>query len=118
MFSGGIQFIIPSYQRPYSWDIENCRKLYEDLISAYNEKSDYFLGNIILAVSDENTYKPRIVDGQQRLITIWLLFKSLSVILPSLKVLRDALCIYNWDGTHGEQKVSSLVFESNDDEMT
>ena len=47
------QIIIPPYQRPYSWGKEECYQLYQDFLDAYNLKSDYFIGNIILAVSEK-----------------------------------------------------------------
>ena len=58
------QIIIPPYQRPYSWGIEECYQLYQDFLDAYNLKSDYFIGNIILAVSEKEKKTPRIIDGQ------------------------------------------------------
>lgn len=111
LFTGREQFIIPSYQRPYSWEFDQCQKLYEDIVAAYNGNRDYFIGNIILAVSDDTHKDPRVVDGQQRLISIWLMFKALSVILPSTKILHDVLCCYNWDGSDSSIKIESQVFE-------
>ena len=65
------QIIIPPYQRPYSWGIEECYQLYQDFLDAYNLGSDYFIGNIILAVCENEKKSPRIIDGQQSIITIW-----------------------------------------------
>lgn len=111
LYTGREQFIIPSYQRPYSWEQEQCQKLYDDIVSAYNENKDYFIGNIILAVSDDTKQDPRVVDGQQRIISIWLMFKALSVILPNTRILKDVLCCYNWDGSDSSIKIDSKVFE-------
>ena len=77
------QYIIPDYQRPYSWGQEQCSKLYDDINEAFNADIDYFIGNIILAVGEKSKDKPRVVDGQQRLISIWLIFKVLSVLKPA-----------------------------------
>ena len=52
LFTGREQYIIPPYQRPYSWGEDQCQQLYEDIVAAFNEKNDYFLGNIVLAVSE------------------------------------------------------------------
>ena len=114
LFTGREQFVIPSYQRPYSWEFDQCQKLYDDIVAAYNEKRDYFIGNIILAVSDDTKQDPRVVDGQQRLISIWLMFKALSVILPNTRILKDVLCCYNWDGSDSIIKIDSKVFEVTD----
>lgn len=92
------QYIIPDYQRPYSWGQEQCGKLYDDINEAFNADLDYFIGNIILAVGEKSKDKPRVVDGQQRLISIWLIFKVLSVLKPEVRILKDAIQTYNWDG--------------------
>ena len=117
LFTGREQYIIPPYQRPYSWGEDQCQQLYEDIVAAFNEKNDYFLGNIVLAVSERETggKKPRVVDGQQRLTTIWLMYKAFSSLFPTMKVLQDVLCSYNWDGSRSEKKIKSDVMESDDD---
>ena len=47
------QYVIPDFQRPYSWKLEQCRKLIDDLVEAYNAETDYFLGNNIIAVGEK-----------------------------------------------------------------
>lgn len=108
------QYIIPDYQRPYSWGQEQCSKLYDDINEAFNADTDYFLGNIILAVGERSKDKPRVVDGQQRLITIWLILKVLYVLKPDIKVLGNAIQTYNWDGSMPEIKILSKVIETDD----
>lgn len=65
--------IIPEYQRPYKWTIKNVNQLIDDII-LFSDKSAYRLGTIVFH-NDEN--KNNIVDGQQRYITIILLFKAI-----------------------------------------
>jgi len=57
------QYIIPSYQRPYSWKYEQCLQLYNDVVENFKpfdeqnkalSPKDYFLGNIIIAKNEEN----------------------------------------------------------------
>lgn len=108
------QIIIPAYQRPYSWGIEECYQLYQDFLDAYNLKSDYFIGNIILAVSEKEKKTPRIIDGQQRIITIWLIFKVLSTFYEDLRILKDTTRTYEWDGNQSKIKIKSDVIESKD----
>jgi hypothetical protein len=108
------QIIIPPYQRPYSWGIEECYQLYQDFLDAYNLKSDYFIGNIILAVSKKKKKTPRIIDGQQRIITIWLIFKVLSTFYKDLRILKDTTRTYDWDGNQSKIKIKSDVIESKD----
>lgn len=110
-------FVIPPYQRPYSWDVAECRQLYDDLIDAFNRTSDrdYFMGTIILAVADDQRDEcPRIVDGQQRMTTFWLMFKSLSVLLPDVPSILDMLYSRQWDGLGMQMRIKSLVNDAND----
>lgn len=74
------QFVIPIYQRVYSWEKEQCEQLWDDIIKiGGNDKMNgYFIGSI-LYVRDGNTHSSPllIIDGQQRLTTITLLFIAL-----------------------------------------
>ena len=72
------KFIIPDYQRPYKWDKEKCETLWKDIeeFSQSDAKNgaDYFLGTI---VSHKNNDKDlEIIDGQQRLTTIYIILKD------------------------------------------
>ncbi len=70
------QFVIPIYQRVYSWEKEQCKQLWDDIIKiGGNDKMNgHFIGSI-LYVRDGNTHSSPllIIDGQQRLTTITLL---------------------------------------------
>lgn len=72
------QYTIPEFQRPYSWSIEHCDKLWDDLIDFFeNKKQDdekYFLGNIVIS---EDAGKKSVIDGQQRMTTLVLLIRAL-----------------------------------------
>lgn len=114
LFTQREQYVIPDFQRPYSWELDQCRKLYDDLIEAYNADKDYFLGNIIMAVGEKQESTPNVVDGQQRLISLWLMFKALSLIFPEMKVLAETLSTSNWDGSSSEIKIKSEVIEAYD----
>lgn len=116
IFAGNDLYVIPSYQRAYSWEYEQCIKLYSDLMDAFEDNRDYFLGNIIIARSKRNVHHPEVVDGQQRLISIWLIFKALSVIFPDLPVLENKTKVASWDGLTNYIKIRSDVFESNDND--
>ncbi|GAA7942371.1 hypothetical protein COL447_03680 [Helicobacter pylori] len=74
------QFVIPIYQRLYSWKKEQCKQLWDDIIKiGGNDKMNgHFIGSI-LYVRDDNTLSSPllIIDGQQRLTTITLLFIAL-----------------------------------------
>ncbi|GAA9713864.1 DUF262 and DUF1524 domain-containing protein [Helicobacter pylori] len=75
------QFVIPTYQRLYSWGKEQCKQLWDDIIKiGGNDKMNgHFIGSI-LYVLDGNTHSNNpllIIDGQQRLTTITLLLIAL-----------------------------------------
>jgi len=109
------QYIIPSYQRPYSWEYDQCFQLYTDLQATYKDKQDYFIGNIIIAKADNNKDVFEVVDGQQRLITLLLLFKTLSFFQPDLKVLNQLIEKEDWTGENKVPRIKSEIFEANDD---
>ncbi len=75
------QLVIPIYQRLYSWEKEQCKQLWDDIIKiGGNDKMDgHFIG-FILYVPDRITHSNNIlliIDGQQRLTTITLLLAAL-----------------------------------------
>ena len=114
VFMNDNRYIVPSYQRSYSWTQEQCFQLYEDIAKAFKEKDSYFLGNIVLA-SQEDNEKQEIVDGQQRLITLWLFIKALSILLPDFGKITRMLSVDSWEGDgENDCKFISEVFESND----
>ncbi|MGL2411709.1 GmrSD restriction endonuclease domain-containing protein [Helicobacter pylori] len=75
------QFVIPIYQRVYSWGKEQCEQLWDDIIKTggNDQIEGHFIGSI-LYVLDGNTHSNNpllIIDGQQRLTTITLLLIAL-----------------------------------------
>jgi uncharacterized protein with ParB-like and HNH nuclease domain len=78
LLSGRIKYIIPEYQRPYSWDKEQCLELIDDLKQSFkNEENGYFLGNIVVAGSLDESSELEVIDGQQRLTTLTILMRVL-----------------------------------------
>lgn len=69
---------IPEYQRPYCWKEKNVRQLLEDILESKNAgKKRYRIGSVILYQNTENKDKTLdIVDGQQRLTTLFILAKA------------------------------------------
>jgi len=73
-------FNVPEYQRNYVWETEQINKLLDDLVYAFknNKDDDYFLGPLVLQEKESKNYKEYdILDGQQRLTTLTLLFAVL-----------------------------------------
>lgn len=78
---------IPQYQRPYKWEDEQVDKLWEDIFDAFENKEDnYFLGSIITAKPRDNEKSAYVdvVDGQQRLTTLMILFCVVRDLYPKL----------------------------------
>jgi uncharacterized protein with ParB-like and HNH nuclease domain len=77
------QFIIPIYQRTYSWELEQCQQLWDDIIRAgkSNSPSVHFVGSIVYVADGLSTVSMQapllVIDGQQRLTTITLLLEAL-----------------------------------------
>lgn len=111
-------YVIPMYQRPYSWGFDQLYELYKDLMGAFKEDEPYFLGNIIMARSKDfsNDGKSSVVDGQQRIITIWTLIKMLSIFLPDINSIQSSLYVVPWSGNTKLPKIDSKIFENSDDE--
>lgn len=99
---------IPSYQRPYEWNKSNVYVLLEDIIKNYKEKSDINLGTIILYKKINNN-NFEIVDGQQRIITLSLLLKSLDSNININILNEEILCVSNT-----EEKILSNYYSIND----
>lgn len=78
---------IPKYQRPYKWESEQVEQLWDDIMESYeNDVTNYFLGSVITASSYDDPQSPYIdvVDGQQRLTTLMILFCVLRDHFPDL----------------------------------
>jgi len=77
-------FEIPIYQRNYAWGVEQIEQLIDDVWAAADEGADdYFLGNLIVAQKPAEAGMSvvtfEVVDGQQRLTTLFMLLKYLRV---------------------------------------
>lgn len=83
IFSSDFDYYIPAYQRPYAWSEEETETLYDDLYSFFTtEKTEnYFLGSIVL-IKDDNNPRADVIDGQQRLTTLTILFAAIASKLP------------------------------------
>ena len=73
------RFVIPVYQRNYDWKTENCKQLYDDLIKIVkNGRKSHFFGSLVSVYNpDGNNEEFLVIDGQQRLTTVSLLFRAM-----------------------------------------
>jgi len=89
------QFVIPIYQRNYSWTEQECRQLWEDILrTGRNDSiSAHFIGSVVYVekgLYHVTSQSPLLViDGQQRLTTISLLLAALEETLTDKEPLKD-----------------------------
>jgi len=94
IINGASQFIIPVFQRDYSWSEENCRQLWKDLLAIADAGPDrgHFIGSVVyIQTGDSSAGFTRwlLIDGQQRITTLTLL----------LTALRDHIGQTGWQGS-------------------
>ncbi len=117
------KFLIPMYQRPYTWEQDECNELWDDIENFFIENKDkddesvkYFLGSIVLY---DNNGKLNIIDGQQRTTTLSLLIcalydKASKQQSDEIKQLVSSLesCLWNPDPKSGKVDYNSFRLES------
>ncbi|GAA0874884.1 DUF262 domain-containing protein [Wandonia haliotis] len=85
ILGNGLTYVIPKFQRDYSWESEHWDDLWQDLEDLYTDKENaHYMGYLVLQTSDQKEHK--IIDGQQRITTMSLLIIS---VLKRLKELEE-----------------------------
>ena len=80
------RFIIPVYQRNYDWKRENCKQLFDDLVSVIKEgKSTHFFGSIVSYAHSKDEVV--LIDGQQRITTISL------ILIAMINAMKRGACV-------------------------
>ena len=119
------QFVIPIYQRTYSWSEKECLQLWDDILRTGSDEkiTAHFVGSIVYVekglYSVANQSQLLVIDGQQRLTTITLLIEALARSLGnsdpiegfSAKILRD---YYLLDPREEGEKKYKLVLSQTD----
>lgn len=106
----GNRFIIPTYQRKYSWTDTERKALWQDIEESLNDKMNHFVGtlsfkeNKSIGLSTDTVYE--IIDGQQRITTIFILLKVLIDKLEDENVRNSQLSAFI--GTHNNLKLHPL----------
>lgn len=78
IFARGDRYEIPLYQRPYAWDERNIEQLLEDVRDISDDgEQKYYLGSLVVYPKDKRLYE--VIDGQQRLTTLYLLLAALGM---------------------------------------
>jgi hypothetical protein len=86
-------YVVPAYQRNYTWTEKEIRELLTDLLEFFDNPREpyYLLGDVIVVETDSADYDFEIIDGQQRITTLILIFSTIYVRLLSLSFDRDEL---------------------------
>lgn len=100
LFSTNVKYIVPRFQREYSWTKEEINELWYDIISNIKLDGDkpknleYFIGSLVL-IGEDKSSSLLIVDGQQRLTTITIFLSALVQTFNSIGERDLAQGIYN-----------------------
>lgn len=114
-------FVIPEYQRAYSWTTDNCDKLWQDILdyAETNSKDNYFFGTVIVNCQDNDT-RLALIDGQQRTTTFYLLFKALLMRINEriLKMADDEDSIQLRRGLRGKRRsLIQILYKAKEDDI-
>jgi hypothetical protein len=99
LFNDKVKLSLPKYQRAYEWKKEHVIALLDDTYEAFVSKKAYILGTIILHQTEDKIYD--IVDGQQRLVTLSILFKD------KLKENKDSLLCSVFDNLKSQYYIQN-----------
>lgn len=77
LYTPGMYFEIPEFQRPYSWDIINVRNFLTDLEECMERRKNHYFGTVVQVEDTGHTYSNAIIDGQQRVTTSLLMIAAI-----------------------------------------
>ncbi len=119
--AANVQFVIPVYQRNYDWTNRECKELLQDVITVEKEKrGTHFIGSIVFihegAYSTSEVKELVIIDGQQRLTTINVLYVALYRFAKENNMQKDADMLHNMFLTNQyvQQESSKLKLKQTD----
>lgn len=114
-------FVIPEYQRGYSWNITQCDKLWQDIDAFISSQASdpYFFGTIIVDC-DEKNKKFNLIDGQQRTTTFLLLLKALLIRLNQVlgQIVKDEDNEGLIEALKGSRKkIMAILYKAEDEDI-
>lgn len=106
ILNGNKQFLIPVYQRFYSWDVDQCKRLWNDIVEMEKKgKTGHFVGSIVNIAEQAmptGVQKYMIIDGQQRMTTLTLL----------LLALRDYAVVHPEDTSINAHRIDGMLLKN------
>jgi len=126
--NGPKQFIIPIFQRTYSWTLKECEQLWKDIVAAAtNERvAGHFIGSIVYIqkglYQSSNIPEMLLIDGQQRLTTLSILLNVLGTAFaegdPQPEVSQEEIQDYYLFNKHGKGDLRYKLLLTQTDRMT
>ena len=104
------KYVIPRFQREYSWEKTEHDMFWDDILTQIKivnhelKTSDYFIGAVVLVGDDSKDIEFQVVDGQQRLTTITIIFSVLTQILKDIDTPLSQSCYSYVEGKDGDYK--------------
>jgi uncharacterized protein with ParB-like and HNH nuclease domain len=105
ILGNGLSYVIPKFQRDYSWEAEHWDDLWQDLDDLYTDReTSHYMGYLVLQTSDQKEHK--VIDGQQRITSMSLLIIG---VLKKLKELEEAGVVPEDNKIRREQLQNSYI---------
>lgn len=114
LFTDNVIFVVPDFQRSYSWEDSNIDAFQDDIERAYISSRPHFLGALILreATAGHGVKKVEVIDGQQRLSTIFMYVSILRDLITELSPEEQSIMPNGGQGIPNNiyQEASKLIF--------
>ena len=123
LLGGSVQYVVPVYQRLYSWEKQHCDQLWRDITrigSSNDERALHFVGSVVYvpdAHRSSSSNRRILIDGQQRITTITLLILAMKEILGDRRIGEQSLAAYLYN-SRGKGKDRYKVLLSKGDKDT
>ena len=116
------QFVIPVYQRVYSWGLQQCKGLWQDINRSGRTGNAHFIGTVLYApdrFAKTAQHQLDVIDGQQRMTTLTIVISALVKYLRTHGATADGLTADDISGTFlhvktGDGAAAKLILSLND----
>lgn len=104
LFTGDTRYTVPKYQRSFAWKTDEVQELWEDILSSVDRGGDYFLGTVVLHKRNDGLHE--IIDGQQRLACISMIFSAIRNLFLRIGDNREGQIMISFLGAKGYKRES------------
>lgn len=113
-------FIIPPFQRNYTWTLDECEELFNDIVISIKKHSEHYIGNIVYYVGKDSSASFSeyiLVDGQQRITSILLLLSAIRNSLDDSDYNKQAIDKKYLTNEFGREKFRVKLKQTESDEV-